>query len=222
MANETLSAKQADKIIERANEIVSTCKQRMETKNNEFVNKISTIWEDKNAVEYMKEHKKSFEDIISQFGNNNKIFAETVKDIATAYIKAGAMSVAVSVMPITLTANILIDKVKEFLANGQNTDDFGFKNPQAGAEQVMDAFVTLKTELEKEVNNAVNKIKGINAFGNVQIQNNLAQSAGDMVKILKERIAYEEKAIREAVDKTAQGYIKLGSSGETSAKISSN
>ena len=157
----------------------------------------------------MKEHKKSFEDIISQFGNNNKIFAETVKDIATAYIKAGAMSVAVSVMPITLTANILIDKVKEFFANGQNTDDFGFKNPQAGAEQVMDAFVTLKTELEKEVNNAVNKIKGINAFGNVQIQNNLAQSAGDMVKILKERIAYEEKAIREAVESNLDLLVKL-------------
>ena len=51
---------------------------------------------------------------------------------------------------------------------------------------------------------------------------NLAQSAGDMVSILKENVNQNKKMIKESVDATAQGYTKIGSSAETSAKISAN
>ncbi len=222
MANETLSVKEANRIIEEANKIMSLCQQRMEEKNNEFVKKLSTIWEDKNAVEYMKLHKKNFEGFVEELSGNNKIFAERVKDIADAYIKAGGMAVAVTTAPIALTANFVIDAVKEFFSNGENADDFGFKDPHSGANQVMDAFAELKQGLEKTANDAISQIKSINAFGNVNVQLNLAQSSGAIVNILNQHIDAAEKQIRDLVDQTAQGYIKIGSSSETAAKISSN
>lgn len=221
MANETLSVKQADKIIEEANGIMSVCVKRMEEKNDAFVKKVSTVWEDKNAVDYMKLHKKNFDEFVKELGGNNRIFADRVKTIADAYIKAGGMAVAVAASPIALTANFIIDAVKEFFANGENADDFGFKNPTAGADQVMDAFGELKTGLQQVAQDAINKIKSINAFGNTSVQLNLAQSAGAIVGILNEHIAKAEQQIKQHVGETAAGYTKIGSSAETSAKISS-
>ena len=222
MANETLSAKEANKIIEEANKIMSLCQKRMEEKNNQFVDKLSKIWEDKNAVEYIKMHKKNFEGFIDELSGNNRIFAERVKDIADAYIKAGGMAVAITAAPIALTANFVVDAVKEFFSNGENADDFGFKDPSAGASQVMDAFSELKQGLEKAASDAISQIKSINAFGNVNVQLNLAQSSGAIVNILNQHVDAAEKQIRDLVDQTAQGYIKIGSNSEAAAKISSN
>ena len=221
-SNETLSGKQAENIIEKANEIMTLCVKKMEESNDAFVKKLSTIWEDKNAVDYMKLHKKNFDAFVKELGDNNKVFAERVRDVANAYIKAGGMSVSIAATAIGLTANFAIESVKEFFTNGENSDDFGFKNPDSGAEQVMDAFKELKTALEKSASDAVNQIKGINAFGNINVQLNLAQSAGTIVGILKDHVNVAEKQIKQSVEETAKGYKSIGSGAETAAKISAN
>ena len=221
-SNETLSVKQADKIIDDANKIMTYCVNKMEEKNEIFVKKVSTIWEDKNAVEYMKTHKNNFDSFVKELSDNNKVFAEKVQEIANAYIEAGGMSVSVTAAPVTLTANFIINAVKEFFTNGENSDEFGFKNPTSGADQVMDAFAELKTSLEKVASDVVNQIKGINAFGNLNVQLNLAQSAGTVVDILNNHIYTAEQEIREYVGQTFQKYKNIGASAEASAKISTN
>lgn len=221
-SNETLSAKQADRIIDEVNKIMTLCVKRMEEKNDIFVKKVSIIWEDKNAVNYMKAHKNNFDALVKELSDNNKVFAERVREIANSYIKAGGMSVSVSANSIVLSANFSIEAVKEFFINGDNSDDFGFKNPSSGAFQVVDAFDELKISLEKNVSDVINQIKGINAFGNTNVQLNLAESAGTIVEILNSHITFAEKQIKEYVEQTAQKYRNIGVNAEASAKISAN
>ena len=201
--NETLSMKQAMKIVSELNRIMTSLKTTIENKDGEFINKLSKVWEDKNAVDFVLKH------------------VETVKNIAEAYSKAGGMNLSMSEMAQKLSINVQKDIIKEFFGDG-NGDDFGFKDPSKGADQVLDAFQELVTSLEKAISDAINQIKSINAFGNRNVQMNLAQSAGDMVSILKENVNQNKKMIKESVDATAQGYTKIGSSAETSAKISAN
>ena len=221
MAKETLSATEANRIIEEANNIMAGVVDRMEDKSDAFVKKVSTIWEDKNAVDYMKEHKQNFESFVTELSGNNKIFAERVREIAEVYIKKGNMSDKVTATAANLSGNFNVDAVKEHFANGDKADEFGFQNPSSGASQVMDAFTELKTALSKDAQTAISQVKSINAFGNTQVSLNLAESAGKIVEILNEHVTKAESQIRDYVDQTAQAYVNIGSSAETSAKISS-
>ena len=122
---------------------------------------------------------------------------------------------------VKLTPNILVEAVKEFFGDG-NGDDFGFKDPVTGPEKVMEAFSTLKTAINNIMSQTISEIKGINAFGNTEVRNNLAQSAGEIVKLFKDRIEQDEKIVKQHLDETASKYKNLGSNAATTAKISSN
>ena len=219
--NETLSMKQAMKIVSELNRIMTSLKTTIENKDGEFINKLSKVWEDKNAVDFVLKHEKSMHEMIDNLNKNMSTFVETVKNIAEAYSKAGGMNLSMTEMAQKLAINVPKDVIKEFFGDG-NGDDFGFKDPSKGADQVLDAFQELVTSLEKAISDAINQIKSINAFGNRNVQMNLAQSAGDMVSIVKNNIEENKNTIKEYVDATAQGYTKIGSSAETSAKISAN
>ena len=219
--HEILSMKQAMKIVSELNRIMTSLKTTIENKDGEFINKLSKVWEDKNAVEFIQKHEKSMHSLIDNLNKNMSTFVETVKNIAEAYSKAGGMNLSMSEVAQKLSINVPKDVIKEFFGDG-NGDDFGFKDPSKGADQVLDAFQELITAIEKAVTDAINQIKSINAFGNKNVQMNLAQSAGNMVSIVKNNIEENKNTIKEYVDATAQGYTKIGSSAETSAKISAN
>lgn len=217
---ETLSKAQAENIIEAANQIISLCKEKVEAANDEFVNKVSQIWEDKNAVEYMKIHKENFENFIEELGNNNKTFVQTVQDIGNAFLSAGNMGLTIAAAPLVIVPRIDVAKVKEYFENGENSDDFGFINITTGPEEVIEAFNDLKTQLEKLINDAVQQIGKINAFGNHQIVNNLALSAGKMVEILNGHVNTASTQVNEYVSSTALKYKNLGENATTSANLS--
>lgn len=221
MNKETLSMNQAIKIMVQTNQIMSNCKAKLEEQNDDFVKRVSELWEDKNAVEYMKAHKKIFEDMIDQLSHNNGIFRDTLAGIADAYAAAGGMAVKMTETAVKLTPNILVEAVKEFFGDG-NGDDFGFKDPVTGPEKVMEAFSTLKSAINNIMSQTITEIKGINAFGNTEVRNNLAQSAGEIVKLFKDRIEQDEKIVKQHLDETASKYKNLGSNAATTAKISSN
>ena len=86
----------------------------------------------------------------------------------------------------------------------------------------MEAFSTLKTAINNIMSQTISEIKGINAFGNTEVRNNLAQSAGEIVKLFKDRIEQDEKIVKQHLDETASKYKNLGSNAATTAKISSN
>ena len=219
MSKETLSAKQVEKIIEETNKIMANCKTKMEEKNKEFIDKVSQVWEDKNAVDYMKIHKQNFEEFVKELGQNNRTFANTVKDIAQAYAKVAGMALSIAVAPISLVALFDVSKVKEHFNNTENADDFGFLNPESGAEQVMDAFEGLKSGLQTIAADTISQIKSINAFGNKMVQLNLAQSAGKIVEILEKHVQTANTQIKDYVGKTANAYIKTGAAAGAAASL---
>lgn len=217
--NEILSMKQAKNIIETNEEIMANTVRRIEEKNNEFVDKISTIWEDQNAVDFMQLHKRNMEEIINELNNNKDIYANAVKDIADAYARVGGNSDRLTSTPRKLAANISVERVKPNFTGSGNDDDFGFKNPELGAEQVMDAFNELKTSLERIAADATNRIRSINAFGNTQVQLNLAQSSGKIVGIVLGAINASSTGIAQAVAETARRYTSIGQSAETASNL---
>ena len=220
-SKEILSMKQAIKIMSQTNQIMANCKSKLEEKNDDFVKRVSELWEDKNAVEYMKAHKAIFEDMIEQLNINNKVFRDTLAGIADAYAQAGGMNVRMTEQALKLAARIGIEAVKEFFADG-NGDDFGFKDPITGPDKVMEAFTSLKTSVDAIMSQTVDEIRGINAFGNAEVRNNLAVSAGEIIKLFRDRIAQDEKVVRQHLEETASKYKNLGSNSATVAKIASN
>lgn len=220
-SNETLSMKQADKIVEELNKIMTLCKTKIEQEDTKFITKLSKVWEDKNATEFVKEHKKSMDNMMEGLNKNSVIFASTLREICEAYAKAGKMGIAMAAHTVHLTIALPIEMVKEFFGDG-NGDDFGFKDPDKGADQVLDAFDDLAHEISKIASDAVSQIQGVNAFGNTNVQLNLASSAGKIVNIVQESVLANKKMIKEYVDQTARGYKNVGSNAEGAAKISSN
>ena len=188
MAKETLSIKQALKIIEDYHNILRSTSAMISEKSTEFVDHVSLIWEDKNAVDLFKLHKDNMENYIEELQNNGIIFAETVKNIADAYAQAGGISERLNYSPIKLDKNIDVSKIKEHFTNGENEDDFGFVNPETGPVDVMVYWDDLAIYLLKKSVETADRIKSINAFGNEEIQINLANSANQAIKIVNNHI----------------------------------
>ena len=217
MSKETLSMREAGSVIEKINNILAGAINKMQTKNDDFVKQISLVWEDQNAVDYMKVHQANLLEMVRELEKNNKIYADAIKNIALAYAKTGAMvGATVGVEAAKLPATFGISQVQNHFETG---DEFGFKNPESGADQVMDAFSTLVREVGQIAGDAVSQIKGINAFGNTDVQLNLAQSAGTMIGILKDHLDRANTQIRQYVDATARAYMKVGSSAADAAKL---
>ena len=124
--------KQALHIITTDQMILRSTGMRMTMRNNEFVDQVSNLWEDQNAVDLFKKHKENMEGFIDELKENGNIFANTVKEIADSYAKAGGISQRLSFTPINIAKNIDVSKIKEHFTNGENGDDFGFINPETG------------------------------------------------------------------------------------------
>jgi len=219
MSRETLSMKQALQIINTDQMILRDTSMKMTMRNDEFVNQVSHIWEDQNAVELFKKHKQNMEGFIDELRENGNIFANTVKDIADSYAKAGGLAQRLSFTPIQLAKKIDVSKIKEFFSDGENGDDFGFVNPETGPGQVMEAWNSLVADLKSMAADAVARIKAINAFGNTEVQLRLAESAGKVVEILNQHIESSKKIVEEYISKSASQYIKVGAAGSAAAGI---
>ena len=217
-SNEKLSKAQAEKIINEANKIYRNCKGQMDEKIEEFAGKVSDVWEDENAVEFAKQLKKNVEGFISEMSTNNKTFATRVKEIADAYLKEGKMGLTVGAVAAKLSSNINVAKIKKFFGNSENSDDFGFNGVDA-PDRVMDAWNTLKADLQKIAADTISDINSIPAFSNPRVRANIAKSAGGIVDILKGHVDECEKSVKELLQKTASSYKQLGSSAETAADI---
>ena len=219
MAKETLSIKQALKIIEDYHNILRSTSAMISEKSTEFVDHVSLIWEDKNAVDLFKLHKDNMENYIEELQNNGIIFAETVKNIADAYAQTGGISERLNYSPIKLDKNIDVSKIKEHFTNGENEDDFGFVNPETGPVDVMVYWDDLAIFLFKKSVETADRIKSINAFGNEEIQINLANSANQAIKIVNNHINDFRKTVDEHIAKSAADYSKVAAEAVGAAAV---
>ena len=214
-----VTLKQAKGINAEIESILLATAKQMETRHDEFVNQISNIWEDKNAVEFIKVHKTNMTGFLDELQKNGNAFTGTVAGIANHFAEIAGIAERLTPSNIKLTANFNTSKVAEHFANGENGDEFGFKNPAVGAQQVMDAWQSLKNDLTKYANDAVTRINGINAFGKASIRMRLAESAGKNVSILEQHINDSKKQVEEYVNKTARRYVEANTSAEEAANL---
>ena len=210
MGKETLSVKQANSIINSMNDIARDCCVETERANDEFVDELSRIWEDQNAVDFAKLHKQNVTDMINNLNSNNETYVRTVTDIANSYIKAGGVNEKVNALVAKRVANINVDRVKEYFTNTENADDFGFINPETGVDAIASVYENYEKKIERISLDTSKKIQQINAFGNQDVQLALASSAGKVVDIFLKGVKTETNHLREAVDKTAKNYIAVG------------
>ena len=169
--------------------ILDKCQNDVADAFSEFAEVVSKNWADANAVEFRDELSKIHSEIENTIKNNSQTYADTLKNIADAYIRAGGMSVEVDYGDILRRKNAYeigllkaLLKIKEMFPDGEN---FGFKDIDKSSEIITEAFTVLKNKLNESALMTVNNIKTINAFGNRTVQLNLAQSAGEIVKIIK-------------------------------------
>lgn len=227
MANETLSAKQASNILTQVRDTLNKCEGSVGSAIADFVNVVKTNWEDKNAVEFGKHIGKVFGEIHSTLGKNQQTFSKTLGEIAQSYVKAGGMQGYVQDLPtdVRIAENGLtralgaLSQIKEFFPDG---DNFGFRDIDKSSEVITQAFTDLKTSLKQSALTVQEETKRINAFGNINVQLNLAASAGSIVTIMTTSIEELQKALNETLDATKQQYKSVGSNAEGAAKISAN
>lgn len=219
MANETLSPRQANRIIEEYSGIISTTQGKMEKRIEQFVNDVSDKWEDSYATKFANQFKAAMDDLGDSLVKNAHIFTEGVSEIAKAYIKTGGVSGSINSDSIVNSKKVDISKIKEFFANSENGDDFGFKNVEA-AEEVINSYKEMISDLTEIATSASQKISRINAFGNVSIGANLGRSGAKVIGIVQEAAETGANSLNETITGAANAYKSTGKSAESAANMS--
>ena len=205
MANETLSVKQANRIIDKSNEVLAKCNSELNTKCNDFLKNLSTIWEDTNAVKFSKDFDKTHNELVNNLNKNNDVFASTIRDISDMYVKAGSMKEKVS--------------SKEHFSGSENADDFGFLDISSGPQKVVDELEKLKSAMNKISSEMVAGMNSISAFGNVNVSLAITKSAGSMIDIVRENMEKIAAKAKEHLEETAKVYSNVGSNSVTAAAV---
>ena len=217
--NETLSMRQAESIGERVNEIMADCKSKMDAKSAEFVNTVSSEWEDENAKKFAEAYKKSFDSFMDELDKNNKTFFGVLKDIADGYAKLGNIGKRFSKSATPVKANINVSSIKDAFADGS----FGMMHVETGGEVVSKALEEYEKAVSKIASETVAKLKSINAFGNPSVQNNVAKSGGKLIEILEGHVKETRLECNECIDKTKAAFKKFGqAAAESSGKLANS
>lgn len=227
MLNETLSVSQAKKILDELDEALVSVHKKLVEKNGVFVDKLVNSWEDNNAVRYMGEHVKKLGEVQVLMHQCGEKYMNMLEDIANSYLKVSGSSERFYYNRIPGASmefgsfSSQGKKVKEFFGDG-NGDDFGFKDVKGGTDQILQSFDEFASDVSVLEDQLGAAIRGINAFGNQNVQNNLAKSGSDLVYAIGTRIHELRKAFSTYLEDSASRYTQVGSNSETSAKISSN
>ena len=219
MANETLSVKQANRIIDKSNEVLAKCNSELNTKCNDFLKNLSTIWEDTNAVKFSKDFDKTHTDLVNNLNKNNDVFASTIRDISDMYVKAGSMKEKVSSIARKLSGKLNSAVVKEHFSGSENADDFGFLDISSGPQKVVDELEKLKSAMNKISSEMVAGMNSISAFGNVNVSLAITKSAGSMIDIVRENMEKIAAKAKEHLEETAKVYSNVGSNSVTAAAV---
>ena len=220
--NETLSLKQAEILKDNLYQILNACNRKIDTANADFLGIMISNWEDQNAVKYGNVHRKMIDQLYTTISDNYKVFVDVLNEICSAYAKAGGMT---SYLPASASRHDLYRISNHFKIQDHfgDSDEFGFKDINSSSEKITQSFTDI---IEKYLNQAaidtVEKLKSVNAFGNTKVQLTLAQSAGEIVNIITATIKELKTFLNNKLDETKATYKSVGSSAETSAKISAN
>ena len=203
---ETLSITQASKMVEQANESLSTCKNEIETKINDFLSDMSRIWEDKNAVELAVNINTSYQRVLKTMTKNIAEFANNLQQITTLYLKLGAMPEKLTTEPAKFSGELNYNVVKEYFKDSENGDDFGFKDVKQSPQLVMNSFEILRNKLQIATSEMIGSLDKIRAFGNSNVKMEVAKSAGSIVNIITQEIEAMRNDTKEKLMTTAAQY----------------
>ena len=225
--NETLSVSQAQKILDELDIALVSAHKKLVERNGLFVDQLVRVWEDSNAVNYMTDHVKRLGEIQVLMHQCGEKYMNILTEIANAYLKASGSSqtfyynhypgAAMEMGSFSAQGK----KVKEFFADG-NGDDFGFKYENGGPDGVIQSFDEFAKDVKTLEEQLGSTIRGINAFGNRNVQDNLAKSGSDLIYAFGVRIHELRELVYSYLQDSADKYKQTGSNSETSAKISAN
>ena len=172
MSKETLSMREAKRILDESARAVNAFEKKIESGSEEFEKQIAVLWEDENAVRFIKTYWSDIRELLTVTENNYKIYATTVKDIAVAYAKAGGMQQIV-VLETTLPGSIAA-KAPTSIGKVQNhfpmSDEFGFIDIETGPDKCRDLLDEQISALYSISGEAAATLDGINAFGNQEVK----------------------------------------------------
>ena len=110
-------------------------------------------------------------------------------------------------------------KLQEYFKNSANVDDFGFANIKNGPAAVIDMTKALINTLTKIASETYESIAAINAFGNRNVQTEIAKSAEKMLTILSLGIKQGMQDITMGVQTASENYQKVGVAAQQAAAL---
>ena len=166
----------------------------------------SRVWNDPNAVDFMKEIKVSYEKAIKEMNKNNKKFAEAASKITTIYLRTsdddyhGRFSAD---PPFDVSATIDVSAVKASFPDGL----VGSRMKEG--ETLTDHMKRAESKLSALADQVEASVKNANAFSNPSVKAAFGRTASKVAKILRDHAQDITKISKKYIDDTAQNYTMV-------------
>lgn len=210
---ETLSVTQANQLIGEVNKHLVTCQEKMTNSFNTFLDDLSRLWEDQNAVDFAKKINDIYQELLNEMTIKNGFFGTYVINLANLYIRIGNMNEKVTEEPKTFSGEINYQVVKKYFANSENEDDFGFKDPtNAGIQEILQTYKTLYRSLQDITLQLSKDILKTNAFGNTSVMGRITTLSAELIRYMMTELTEIERHFSNSLRYTFEEYSKIATS----------
>ncbi len=164
----------------------------------------SRVWNDPNAVDFMKEIRVSYEKAIKEMNKNNKKFAEAASAITTMYLRISDVNFGGRFSanpPFDITATIDVSAVKSSFP-----DDGLVGSRMKEGETLTGHMKRAESKLSALADQVEASIKNANAFSNPSVKAAFGRTASKVAKILRDHAQDITKISEKYIADTAQNY----------------
>lgn len=202
----TFSDKQANVAIREITQALDRCAGQVQDKIQSFAESTAQVWEDPNAVKFMKEVRTSFEKAIEEMSDNNKKFAKAMVGVVQMYNKiAGGGSCDID-MPKTITRSINVTAVKDKFADGY------VGTTMTSAEQMIKYMDDAEADIKKLGDELKAQVIAANPFTNGSVKVAVGRCAKKVSEILERHAKDVRNASNEYINEVARTYMKASES----------
>lgn len=198
----TFSDKQANVAIRDITQALDRCADQVQEKIQSFAKSTAQVWEDPNAVKFMKEVRTSYEKAIEEMSDNNKKFAKAMRGVVQMYNKiAGGGSLDITT-PKTITKTIDVTAVKD------KFDDGYVGTTMKSAEQMIKYMDDAEADIKKLGDQLKAQVNAANPFTNASVKTAVGRCANKVSEILAKHAKEVRNASDEYINEVARTYMK--------------
>ena len=211
-----ISRKQVYSLKQQYGTILSAMVQQMQTASQTFTETLKGEWADKKSVEALKQYDQNMKGFLLELNQNVAKFRDMLQAVCDNYTAGDRMDKINIPVYHYLKATFLNFTPLDHFEGG---DVQGLANDNTSAQVVVDALSTFKTDLTTIKEDAVTQLKGINAFGDPNLQAAVAESAGKVVGILSSHINKTVTDLDKLVGDVVSAYTTTATSSTTAATM---